>query len=199
MYNFPEITSFSEITVLPVKTLILMDIDDTILRYNKPFSHFYEKSREILEEIHKENQGDILVQEIQKDAYDLYNYYKMYDYKDIQHTDKEGFDELLSKLTSESGMCYLTARTSSTESISRLQLEHLGINDVERDIYFTDNKMTKGQFIEQYMDLSEFTDIICIDDNPMQLWSIYARFPNIRCYKFVEKEETILMEESLTF
>ena len=51
-------------------------------------------------------------------------------------------------------------------------------------IYYTDNKITKGDFIKQNIDTSLWKDIIFIDDFIFNLDSVSHIFPKSKCYKF---------------
>lgn len=182
MYNvFPQIRSFSEIVVHPVKTLVLMDIDKTVLKYNKDFNYFYEETRKIF------NDDTTLVQTIRDDANEMWRLYSIIQYHDISHTDEEGFRGFIDRLTASSEMMYLTARTASMDDITKQQFDLLGISDIERVVHYTNNKLTKGEYIDKFINLSGYEDIIFVDDNTLELWTVWCQYPNIRCYQFMSE------------
>jgi hypothetical protein len=177
---FHIINSFSEIEIRDVKTLIICDIDYTLLKYNMTLDECYS--------IIKKDFFDASEKEITKMTYEYLYMYKYINHKDIVHTDLEGFNGLLQKMTPSSKIVYLTARKSNSEKFTMEQLEFVGINVSKNDIYYTDysdNEMLKGDYIIGNMDLSGYEDIIFIDDNESQLNSVKSLFPHIRCFKFV--------------
>jgi len=93
--------------IIPIeKSLILCDIDDTVLRYNLTFKDFYSKVKNELK-----YDGDYLDEkDINDCAMEEFNLYRE---KNVPfHTDGEGFRRLEQKiLKTNSKLCFITSRS----------------------------------------------------------------------------------------
>ncbi len=173
---YKKITSFKQIEISNKKTLIICDIDDTVLKYKKSFSYFLDDMYQF--------PGETDLKNIHKDTLAFYQMYKIIQPEDIEHTDYKGYCEMLQKLSPESGLIFLTARTTPSEQMTRQQFNIIGIDEPKRDIYYTDNKCSKGEYMKKFMNFSGWDDIIFIDDSEQQIFSVMSKFPNIRNYLF---------------
>ena len=173
---YTKINSFREVEISNKKTLIICDIDDTVLKYKKTFSDFNNNDYYF--------PGETDLQKKLEFALEFYQMYKIIMPIDIEHTDYDGYCEMLAKLTADSGLIFLTARTSNGHDMTMKQLQQLNIHNPPRDIYYTDNKCSKGEYIMKNMDLSDWDEIIFIDDSERQILSVACAFPKIRCYLF---------------
>ena len=113
-------------------SLILSDIDNTILRYQHNLDYFIEKScREIVYITDNFNEEDI-------------NILAECDYKDHRdftepfYTDKEGFDNILKKISETNyNLIFITARSNKSREKTKNQLEKIGIDINNYPIHFT--------------------------------------------------------------
>lgn len=159
-------------------SLILCDIDDTILFFPKYSETFYKEAYDYYVSIgEKEELADKLV----KNDWDLYN-----SFKKPSITDKEGFFYLLKRIeTTDSKLCFLTARHEIYHKRTIDDLKNVNIDCNKFPIYFT-NGNVKGKFIKQnIVNLLDHEHIIFIDDNNIHLENVKKEIPFINCYKFV--------------
>ena len=176
MLNQPTISSFRQIDINPTKrTLVLCDIDDTLLRWEKNVYHF-------LADVsirHRNTPLEILY-------YQAQNKYTEYRFTvPPKQTDPAGFAYLLSQLNPKSKCMFLTARAPSHHTAR--DFAHIGINDKAFDIHYTSNQITKGEYIKKYIDLSPYDDVIFIDDQPDYIRSVRIHASSVRCFQFCYK------------
>jgi hypothetical protein len=175
-----KIVSFDQVELTKDKTLILCDIDDTIFHYPN--------RDEICNNIFKEFYSDLelSVDECRKELNYLRGMYKIL--KDPEHTDYVGFVSLLKRLDSQNGkLVLLTARDEGCNDITKADIETIGLNSNDFEIYYTSNRISKGEYIKKNIDISEWDDVIFIDDNQVNIQSVLYFFPAIRCYMFCKK------------
>ena len=79
---------------------------------------------------------------------------------------------------------FLTARSKFSEDYTKRQFGQIGLKYEDYDIYYTDNKIYKGDFIKSNIDTSLWYEIIFIDDYVFNLDSVSCIFPESKCYKF---------------
>ena len=147
------ISGFNQVVIKGTKTLILCDIDETVLRWDKSVDSVY---RELsMSHPHLDHSKLETIAE---------NYYSIYrNQTPAIPTDLSGFKALLARIY-EGKLMFLTARTPSYHT--RDDLNNIGLQNYMFDIHFTANKIPKGDYIKKYIDLSRYDDIIFIDDNP---------------------------------
>jgi len=188
------ISSFDQVELsLRGKPLILCDIDNTLLRYNKEYHHVYadvEKkydrgmtqygmTRNMLE---SSNQRYTKIQYIAKMEYDQY----------IQETppiptDAEGFNRLLLRVYMLNGeLKFVTARGRLSKEFTRKHFKQIGVNYDDFDIHYTD-ATHKGEYIKKNISLEGYNDIYFIDDLDSFIDNVQSHLPQIQCYKFVAK------------
>jgi hypothetical protein len=173
------ISSFSQIELTnDKKYLILCDIDETIL-------HFPDCDRDCKELIKDFCPKDLTYKE---DLEYLQNMYRRV--RNPTHTDPEGFVSMVSRINENNGkLMFLTARNATSEGLTKRQLEKIGIIDFE--IHFTNATISKGEYIKRHIDLSEWENIIFIDDYDAYIKSVLNIHPQIVCYKFKIEATTI--------
>jgi hypothetical protein len=183
MENIKIINTFNDISITKENTLILCDIDDTVLTFkhlDKDFMYFYN----MIKQDFPDEDIDFIVNE----ARDFYNTYRSYN-KPI-HTDYEGFTNMVTKLKNKnSNICFLTARNEEFKDYTKKDLNNIGINYDDFIIYFTGDKMSKGEYIKNNINLENINEIIFIDDYDNYLKSVIDLYPNIICYKFEYKKK----------
>jgi len=176
MENPKKISSFREIDIDPIKrTLILCDIDDTLLRWEKNLYHF-------LAEVSVINQH-MPLEVLYYQAQHRYAEYRLS--VPPKQTDPAGFIYLLSKINPISKCMFLTARAPSLHTAN--DFANIGINDKAFDIHYTSNKITKGEYIKKYIDILSYNDVIFIDDQPDYIQSVRIHEPSVRCFQFSYK------------
>lgn len=167
------ISSFNEVELTNgLKYLIICDIDETILHF--PNCNILCES---------------LVKELMLKDEDYENELKFY-YKNImppKHTDHDGFYNMVKKLNETNGkLIFLTARNLESDDWTKKHLKQIGISPDEFEIHYTCNKITKGEYIKTYIDISDWKNIIFIDDYDSYIKSVKDIYPEISCYKFIK-------------
>jgi hypothetical protein len=177
------INSFNRIQIKN-NTLVLCDIDDTVLRYKLDLNHFYKDTHKYLMEI------DDYIDEVDtmKLARDRFNVYK--NNTTPQHTDNKSFDIMLSKISkTNSKLVFITARSIKFKDVTFSELEKLGIDYKMFDIHFTfDYKMPKANYIDKFINLSRYNLVYFIDDNELTVKNVKTKFPQIECFIFKYNE-----------
>jgi len=171
------ISSFNEILLKPnLKPLIICDIDDTIMFFDKEFDDFFNMIREDFP--HEP------IRWIQKEAIDLHNMYKHINKP--KHTDFDGFKQLVENVNKLGGkIIFLTARHEKYIKDTKLDFQQIGLNYDDFRVYYTNNEMSKGEFIFNKVDfLTPYETVIFIDDRDTSINSVLEWLPYIDCYKF---------------
>lgn len=174
-----EITSFSQV-VLAEKSILIFDIDETVLKYdqinqswwNTKIKHFYE----IYEDQHVANQK----------AHDLW-----ITHVDItlpEYTDKNGFFDLVNKAHKINiPIIFITARPQYLDELTIRHLNHLNIN--VGDVYYT-NRSNKGIAMENIIEINypNINEIIFIEDSQHNIHDVINHMSGknrtIHCYKY---------------
>lgn len=173
--EFETINNFNDIEI-NLKTLIICDIDDTILKYNKDLKYFIDLNNQLIDDINL----SILKAETDYEIYKIDKYYE-----EITHTDLKGFYDLIGKINQVNGnIIFLTARHEAYDIFTRKQLDIININHYEFEIHYTGNLISKGEYIKKRINLQYYDEIIFIDDQNYNLYSVKEFNPNIKCYKF---------------
>ena len=178
------ISSFTQLNLDNPRTLVLCDIDDTIL-------HFPERDsfcKGIVDDFYPTSINSKTYNAELKRLKEMYNLIK-----DPKHTDYSGFVSMVNALKSTNGqLMFLTARHIDSDKWTRRQLKELGINPLEFDIHYTGAMMTKGDYIKQHIMFTNWTTTIFIDDFDPYIQSVRDICPEITCYKFQAKKEDYL-------
>lgn len=178
MNRFHKIKSFSEIPIDNKKTLIICDIDDTVLAVGRSIEYFYQ-----LAELDLPRLSPYLKEKYARSVYDIYRRYVL-----PTHTDLPGFQKMISQLeeNTESSFVFLTARAFHELGVqqTRKDLEHIGISPNYR-VYYTSNIISKGDYIMENIDITSYDTVIFIDDRIENIDSVALRFPKIITYQFI--------------
>lgn len=175
---FKEITTFFDVKIRK-NSLIMIDIDDTILKYEHLDKQWWKNTFNTHYEISKNY--DV------SDQYTL-NLWKSEIHKSYPlHVDKSGIFDLFERAKYENcKIIFLTARCSTLKEIT---IKHL--NELEifiDDIYFTPN-VEKGIILKKIKTeiYGKYLHTICIDDIDSNLESIYSNFneESISLFKMV--------------
>jgi len=171
--NYKTIKTFNDIEITNNKTLIICDIDNTILFHDIKLGNF----------INILKKDGFYGTELISFAHEMMNMHcRIFP---PSHTDSEGFKKLKDKIEKLNGkIIFLTARSKITENFTKKQFQQIGLKYEDYDIYYTDNKIQKGNFIKLNIDTTLWEDIIFIDDYTINLDSVKYIFPNSKCYKF---------------
>ncbi len=176
------ISSFIDIPINPsAKTLVICDIDDTILKPINSLNHFYQ--------ILKNDFADLPHEEIIKEARDMQSMSN--NIVGFSHTDPDGFAQFETKVKESSGtICFLTARNKQSENFTKKNFKQIGLNYENYQVYYTNNIKHKGQYIHDHIDTSNYDCVIFIDDSSYQIDSVSCMFNHINCYKFVRDNDS---------
>ena len=186
---YKNINKFNQVNI-PTKSLVVLDIDETTLKYcdmeqnwwKNKFSHYYsihddyDKAEEQCMELWKEQIGTTMP----------------------EHTDEKGFFEMLElckKIDCE--VIMVTARNDSLKGITHEHLNYLDIYDME--VYFAGGG-NKGHLIKDITNSvniecdvkkhKQYDRIIFIDDLEQNLIDVKNEFGDeVICYKFNCDEE----------
>lgn len=148
------------------KPLILLDIDDTVITWKRQYSKFVSESM------------------IELDTKTVYNYFIMLN--DAEATDLDGFNDLVKRVKAKGGeVCFLTSRKPEHRSLTLQRLTAAGIENPENyNIYFVGSQMNKGTYIVKNLDLTQYGEVVFVDDLEMQLSSVKFMCPEVRLYQF---------------
>jgi hypothetical protein len=176
---FIPISTFNKIVLDNPKTLVICDIDNTLLYWDKNTYDFYEMIRE--------DSFDFTQQEIEKEALSMLNIYKVINTPKI--TDLNGFNNLIKKikLFHNSKIIFLTARNcniTNDNKFTRKNFESIGLNYDDFSIHYTNNNISKGDYIQKNINLEKYNEVIFIDDYECNIKSVKDIFSFINCYKF---------------
>ena len=176
MLHVPKIRSFREIPIEKKKTLIICDIDDTVLKLEYNYSHFLEIACRDLSGCH--------IDIIRSNAMSKFLSYR-YRANSVA-TDLYGFRDMLRCLHTnfESDLVFLTARSEDSNELTRKELVNIGVPPCYK-IYYTGNNITKGEFIIENIPWLSFEKVIFIDDMHMNIVTVAVCCPSIESYQFI--------------
>lgn len=174
IFSWKKIHKFSEIEVRP-NTLILCDIDDTIL-HHPAINHSW------IAVIHRFFSAKCDYDDSK--AYSKTNRYLNTVYEEIpmRHTDKEGFFEMVDKAAE---FAFVTARDESAKIFTYENLRCIGVDPDKYPVHFCGGS-NKGDHIQQNFDLSKYEHVIFIDDQSHNLENVFLLVfhPGLEVYKF---------------
>jgi len=186
------ISSFQEVQLRRRKPLVLCDIDDTLIGYDKTYDFFYNnllQNTRIQNNVHTRAIMSIFnIYEnndysIKREAEDMYNYYRMLNKP--KHCDYTGFMGLLERVKQLDGeLQFLTARSSESALHTSNQFNEIGLNYDDYKFHYTGGRITKGMYISRYINLTTYGEAIFIDDLDSFIHSVVSTCPSVRCYKF---------------
>ena len=148
------------------KTLVLCDIDDTLLHHPVLNSNWM---------------NVIQTYFFNNTAFSKY-IDELLTTRPMQHTDREGFERLRE---SSKKLAFVTARFPHTKDFTYQNLKSAGVNPEDHEVHFCGN-MRKGKYIANNFDLEEYDRVIFIDDQQRNLESVYAfvDHPGLELYKY---------------
>jgi hypothetical protein len=175
--KYTSIKSFTEIE-LHSPTLIVFDVDDTILRYE----HIDRDWWKAISDRHFAEHGDRL-------KADMLTYVSWHDEicaTEPLHTDEEGIKDLLERAKQlHCKIIFLTARKDESHEITSKHLTALGIEHDE--IYYANITGNKGEILNQVITdkYPDFHDYVFVDDVESNVLKVkeYVN-KDIRCFKF---------------
>lgn len=157
-------------------TLLLIDIDDTTLYYDKNIYHFYNLNKQMYPELTNDAHASF--------AYSDYCRYTQY--RSPSHTDATGFARLVERAKkSNSVVMFLTSRNCRSEQLTKMEFASIGINYDLFEVHYTNNDISKGDYIGRYIDCTKFKEVVFIDNDEKNIESVQISCPRIVCYKFV--------------
>jgi len=169
-----SISSFSQIHFInELQYLIICDIDETILHFPDcdRFCKEWIKSNKILYENY-----DTVLKELKL-------YYKRL--KAPSPTDYDGFINMMRIINkTNSKFLFLTARSYSSDALTKTHLKNIGLITDEMEIHYTGEKISKGEYIKKNIDLSVWTYVIFIDNDEINIKTVTSLCPQIDCYQF---------------
>lgn len=177
------IRSFRDIPLTYEKrTLIICDIDDTLLKWEKTLQTFYNQSLVLFST--SGHTGDRLHVLAKTYAVQLYNTYRQKILPTA--TDGPGFTDLMQRimLIPGSEIIFLTAR-SDCNDITRQDFANIGLRYDQFKVYYTANNISKGEYIQQKINVAAFDHVIFIDDLMENILSVNRFCPTIECYRFL--------------
>ena len=165
------------------KPLVICDIDHTFIRCFHGLDHF----RNIVNNEYK-GLPDLVKQNFMRnsevEAIELMN--NAYNLGFIKQTDPDGFNTMLKNIERLGGkLIFLTARGIVSHQKTINDLKRAGLSNPEDfDIHYTNNQISKGEYIKKSNLVDGYQHISFIDDHPSFLTSVRSLFPNINCYMF---------------
>lgn len=188
-----EISSFREVELRRKKPLVLCDIDDTVIGYEKTYDFFY---KHLLANTPTRNNppaqmlvsifniaGNTPDYELKRVAEGMYNNYRTWNKP--KHCDYAGFMDLVDRVKQLDGeLQFLTARGRQSAFHTRNQFSEIGLNYDDYRVHYTGGVITKGMYISRYFNLNMYGEVIFIDDLESFINSVVELCPSVRCHKF---------------
>ena len=165
------IHSFDEVQLIEHKPLVLVDIDETLLTFDKNYSDFV-KEAEAFYDNHQQyapyDENKHISREHHKNAFVYQTAGQEFNsYLDLakpRATDLEGFLRLVKRTHLLGGdLKFLTARSYVGQEYTRSNFKDIGLNYDEYEVHFT-NGGPKGEYIKNNINTQVYTEIIFIDD-----------------------------------
>jgi hypothetical protein len=195
------INTFTSVSLSKLKPLVLCDIDDTVIGYDKNMDFFYDNLKlridrdklansgpsriftSLLNNNHFSNMTDFEIKVYASNMYDDYRQSRK-----PTHCDYNGFTELVKKAKYLGGeLQFLTARSKESADFTRKQFTEIGLNYDDYRVNYTGNAISKGEYITRYFNLNHFGEVVFIDDLDSYIQSVVHLCPSIQCYKFIYK------------
>jgi hypothetical protein len=177
--NFKVINTFNDVVFIEgSKPLVICDIDHTFIRSSHDLDHFRKMlSDDILPGMSIVNNLDTEALNLMKRAYSI---------GFVKQTDPEGFNNMLQTIEKLGGkLIFLTARGIESHQKTVNDLKRAGLEHPEHfDIHYTNNEMTKGEYLKKTNLTNGYQHISFIDDYPSFIASVHHFFPQIHCYLF---------------
>jgi len=185
--HFRVIKSFNEVKLHHSNPLVICDIDHTFIRCSHGLDYYREIIKEDYEYISGFGKYNI---DCEKEAVYLMN--RAYNIGFVAQTDPDGFTSMLSNIQRLGGkLVFLTARNIVSHQKTINDLKKAGLHNPESfDIHYTNNEMSKGEYIKKTNLINGYEDVSFIDDYPSFIASVHHFFPSIHCYLFSYDQAT---------
>lgn len=176
--NFKTIYTFHEIDITE-NTLVICDIDDTLLRYEVNWDYYFYKFMQ-------EFNNNEIAQSHANSAW--YQYTKS---NKCFLVDKDGFMNFMNKIQqTDSELIFLTARTDMSHPYTIENFIDIGLDHTKFDIHYSYMKPKGLYFYEQLFQLqnydhSKYKKIIFIDDALHNILDMNNYLPFVECYFFL--------------
>jgi len=92
--------------------------------------------------------------------------------------DPTGFSDMLARIeASNSVLMFLTARGSSSHNTTKGNLSYVGIDPQRYAIHYTGSLISKGEYIDRFIDITPYNHVIFIDDQIGNLETVHHFVP----------------------
>lgn len=176
--NFKTINTFNNIDIIE-NTLVVCDIDDTLLRYELGWLYFFNKYMQ-------EFNNNEIARSRANSAW--YHYTKS---NKCFLVDEEGFMNFMNKINNTSSkLIFLTARDNISHPYTIENFNELGLDHKLFDIHYSYTK-PKGQYLHEQLyefcnyEHSKYKKIIFIDDALHNIINMNQHLPYVECYYFI--------------
>lgn len=172
--TFETVHSFKPIQKkIKDNTLVICDIDDTLLYFTDIKKNMFEKFIKLFPYI--ENKEE--------------NFEKMYSKNFVndkaKSTDIKGFKKLTELLLENKGnLIFLTSRHEDTHYCLKQQFLDIGLNSSFFSVYYTNNTMDKGTFIKNHINYTFYKKCLFIDNELFNVNDVIEKCPSIECILF---------------
>ena len=191
-----QIDTFEKISI-ESKTLVLSDIDETILFYDGIDQEWWKKKIDYYLNV-KKYDSSYASSNASSNAniYALDDWFEHIKQNLPNHTDKIGFGKFLENIkNTDSKLIFITARHPDFKQITEDHFNHLGLKSSDYEVHYLGGS-SKGQYIEKNINTSDYKNIIFIDDLDKNLISVKEAFANsnkiikikLKTYKFIMKD-----------
>ena len=178
MIKLTVITSFKNIIFdNEKKPIVICDIDNTFIRPKFDYNYYYKKFRPEYTNISMYN--EVI----------YYLYQKALDIGSVKNTDQEGFLYMLEQIRNLNGkLIFLTARGRRSHEQTIRDLANAGLENAESyEIHYTNNDISKGDYIKKHNLLDGYEHYSFIDDDPRFIDSVFINYPEMNLYLFKYK------------
>jgi hypothetical protein len=176
--NFKIVYTFNEIDIND-KTLVVCDIDDTLLRYEVSWQYFFNK---FMKEF-----NNCQIAESRANS-EWYFYTKL---NKCFLVDKGGFINFMKKIQqTNSDLIFLTARIGISHPYTIENFNQIGLDHTKHDIHYS-HTTSKGLYLHEQLykyrnyDYSQFKKIVFIDDALHNILDMNHYLPYVECYHFL--------------
>lgn len=168
------------------KPLVICDIDHTFMRCYYNLEHFRKIVNSDYKPINNNNNQLEFNCKSSDDSESINLMNNAYNLGFVRQTDKEGFEQMLKTIENLNGkLIFLTARGIISHKKTINELKKAGLENPENfNIHYTNNEMSKGEYIKKTNLTDGYEHISFIDDYPSFIKSVYNHFPYINCYLF---------------
>ena len=164
IHGFEEVIPF-----IHKKTLVVCDIDYTLVHYGKPFLHFLNEARSQTRS----------PQDEEPIAYEFYKRH-LQTHPPIP-TDPSGFIQLLMEVTRQGKLIFVTARPPEYEAFTRKEFKTLNLDYDFFEVHYL-GLGCKGEFCKQYV--PKYDQICLVDDYKKNIRAFQALIPGSKTFLF---------------